>query len=243
MIPAITLSNVTIAYNQIPLLYNVSATMPANKLSAIIGSNGAGKTTLIKSILGIIKPIAGRIIIYGKSVTSQRHAIAYIAQRASVDWDFPATVFDVVLMGCYGKLGWFSRPGKKEHDAVWHNLEQVGMVAHAHTPIYQLSGGQQQRIFLARALMQDAQLYLFDEPFNGIDLETEQLIISLLKKMVLQGKTVIVVHHDLHTLPYYFNWVVLLQEKNIQSASIGDALHWPLVARFNNNLNYNLIEF
>lgn len=215
---AIKIDDLTVAYHQKPVLWDIDLKIPQGVLMAIIGPNGAGKSTLIKSIMGLVDPLAGTILIDGKDFKSQKKKIAYVPQRGSVDWDFPTKVLDVVMMGTYGKLGWVKRPGKKEKDQALKALEKVGMIDFYNRQISQLSGGQQQRVFLARALVQDAEMYFMDEPFQGIDATTELAIIALLKELKNQGKTVIVVHHDLDTVPEYFNWVLLL---NIQVIACG----------------------
>lgn len=189
---------------------------------AIIGPNGAGKTTLIKAILGLVKPAAGFIHIYGKPYKEQRRIVAYVPQRGSVDWDFPTNVLDVVLMGRYGALGWIRRPGKKERQAALEALEKVGLVEYQKRQISQLSGGQQQRVFLARALVQQAQVYFMDEPFQGVDATTEKAIITLLKELRQQGKTVVVVHHDLQTVQEYFDWALLLNVRRIACGPVSE---------------------
>jgi len=207
---ALTVQNLTVAYQEEPVLWNLSATIYQGSLLGIIGPNGAGKTTFIKSLIGLIEPVAGAISFFDQSSSDVSKLVAYVPQRTAIDWDFPINAFDVVLMGTYGKLGWFARPGKQERRAAMTALEQVGMMQFADQPIGQLSGGQQQRIFLARALVQDALIYLLDEPFNAVDNVTEKLMICLLKDLCKRGKTVIVVHHDLQTLAEYFDWLLLL---------------------------------
>jgi manganese/zinc/iron transport system ATP- binding protein len=194
--------------------------VPAGILMAIIGPNGAGKTTMIKSILGLIKPAAGQILVYGKPYAEQRHLVGYVPQRGSVDWDFPTSVLDVVMMGRYGALGWLKRPGPAERAAALDALDKLGMKAFAERQISQLSGGQQQRVFLARALAQDAQLYFMDEPFQGVDATTERAIVTLLQELRSAGKTVVVVHHDLQTVPEYFDWVTMLNVRRIASGPV-----------------------
>jgi manganese/zinc/iron transport system ATP- binding protein len=189
---------------------------------AIVGPNGAGKTTLIKSILGLVRPAAGQVLVYGKSYAEQRHLVGYVPQRGSVDWDFPTSVVDVVMMGRYGNLGWFKRPGAAEHAAALDALDKVGMKPYAERQISQLSGGQQQRVFLARALVQDAQLYFMDEPFQGVDATTERAIVALLQDLRKKGKTVVVVHHDLQTVPEYFDWVTMLNVRRIASGPVNE---------------------
>ncbi len=189
---------------------------------AIVGPNGAGKTTLIKAILGLLKTAAGQVLVYGEPYAKQQHRVGYEPQRGSVDWDFPSSVLDVVQMGLYGKLGWFKRPGKKEKAIARDALVNVGMEAFESRQISQLSGGQQQRVFLARALVQDADLYFMDEPFQGVDAITERAIIQILRTLRAQGKTVMVVHHDLQTVTEYFDHVMLLNVRSIASGPVDD---------------------
>jgi manganese/zinc/iron transport system ATP- binding protein len=216
----ITVEDLTVAYREEPVLWDVDVTVPNGSLMAIVGPNGAGKSTLIKSILGLVDISAGRILIYGKPYPQQRHLVAYVPQRGSVDWDFPTNALDIVMMGRYGHLGWFKRPGKTERELAMHALEQVNMDAYAKRQINQLSGGQQQRVFLARALAQDAQIYLMDEPFQGVDATTEKAIIDVLKNLQAQGRTVVVVHHDLETVPEYFDHVLLLNVRAVASGAV-----------------------
>jgi manganese/zinc/iron transport system ATP- binding protein len=189
---------------------------------AVVGPNGAGKTTLIKSVLGLIRPAAGQVLIHGRPYAEQRRLVGYVPQRGSVDWDFPTSVLDVVTMGRYGALGWIKRPGRKEREAALEALQKVGMRDFAARQISQLSGGQQQRVFLARALVQDAQVYFMDEPFQGVDATTERAIVALLQELRAAGKTVVVVHHDLQTVPEYFDWVTLLNVRKIASGPVGE---------------------
>jgi len=220
--PAIDVADMTAVYHEQPVLWDVDLQVPAGVLMAIVGPNGAGKTTLIKCILGLIKPVAGSVQIQGKPYREQREKVAYVPQRGSVDWDFPTNVLDVVEMGRYGALGWLKRPGKRERDAALQALEKVGMASFATRQISQLSGGQQQRVFLARALAQDADIYLMDEPFQGVDATTERAIIELLRELRAAGKTVVAVHHDLQTVPEYFDWVTLLNVRKIASGPVDD---------------------
>lgn len=217
----VEVTDLTVAYNEKPVLWDIDLNVPEATMMAIVGPNGAGKTTLIKSILGLIKPAAGRVLIYGKPYEEQRHRVGYVPQRGSVDWDFPTSVLDVVMMGRYRSLGWFKRPGKAEYQAALEALDKVGMAQFAHRQISQLSGGQQQRTFLARALVQDAQIYFMDEPFQGVDATTERAIVTLLKELGAAGKTVIAVHHDLQTVPEYFDWVTLINVRAIASGPVG----------------------
>lgn len=219
---AIQVDDLTVAYDYKPVLWDIDLKIPEGVLMAIVGPNGAGKSTLIKAILGIIKPIAGSVKIFGKPYKKQVDKVAYVPQKGSVDWDFPTTALDVVMMGTYGSLGWIRRPGQKEKKASLEALEKVGMLEFKNRQISQLSGGQQQRIFLARALVQNASIYLMDEPFQGVDATTEKAIINILKELRNAGKTLIVVHHDLQTVPEYFNWVTFLNVKGIASGPVRD---------------------
>lgn len=217
---AIKVTDLTVAYQENPVLWDIDLDVPPGVLLAIVGPNGAGKTTLIKAILGLVRPAAGRVLIYDKPYATQRRIVGYVPQRGSVDWDFPTNVLDVVMMGRYGNLGWFRRPGKAERELAMNALEKVGMQTYADRQISQLSGGQQQRVFLARALVQDATVYLMDEPFQGVDATTERAIVALLQELRANGKTVVVVHHDLQTVTDYFDWVLLLNIRRIASGPV-----------------------
>ena len=217
---AIEVEDLTVAYKDKPVLWDIDLTVPQGVLMAIVGPNGAGKTTLIKAMLNLVTTAAGQVKIYGESSSDQRRLVGYVPQRGSVDWDFPTSVKDVVMMGRYGALGWIKRPGKKEHDLALQALDKVGMAQFADRQISQLSGGQQQRVFLARALVQEAQVYLMDEPFQGVDATTERAIVSLLQELRASGKTVVVVHHDLQTVPEYFDWTALLNVRLIASGPV-----------------------
>jgi len=207
--------DLTVAYQKKPVLRNVNISIPEGKLIGIVGPNGAGKSTFIKAVQGLVPAASGQVKIYGKPYKQQRKLIGYVPQRESVDWDFPTNALDVVLMGTYGKLGWFRRPGKADREWAMECLQKVGMADYASRQISQLSGGQQQRVFLARALAQEAQLYFMDEPFAGVDAATEKAIIQLLNELKAKQKTVLVVHHDLQTVPEYFDWVIMLNRMTI----------------------------
>ena len=202
--------DLTIAYRRKPVLWDINLALPEAKLIAVVGPNGAGKTTLIKAALDLVPRASGRVMIYGKSYEAQRHLVGYVPQRESVDWDFPVNALDVVAMGLYKKIGWISPVNRKHKALAMESLEKVGMSAYAKRQISQLSGGQQQRVFLARALAQDALVYMMDEPFVGVDAATERAIVTLLKELKQAGKTCLVVHHDLQTVSSYFDYVVLL---------------------------------
>ncbi len=207
-----------VAYQKKPVLRDISFQIPEGKLIGIVGPNGAGKSTLIKAALGLIPRLSGEVSIFGSPYKEQRKKVGYVPQRESVDWDFPTSALDVVMMGRYGHLSWFKRPGEQERAIAMECLDKVGMASFASRQISQLSGGQQQRIFLARALAQDASLYFMDEPFVGVDAATEKAIITLLNDLKQEGKTVLVVHHDLSTVKEYFDWVMLL---NVELIDIG----------------------
>jgi manganese/zinc/iron transport system ATP- binding protein len=217
---AIQVTDLTVAYQAKPVLWDIDLYVPSGILMAIVGPNGAGKTTLIKSILGLIPAAAGQVLIHGQPYDEQRQLVAYVPQRGSVDWDFPTSVLDVVMMGRYGTLGWIRRPGQEEKEMAKAALAKVGMADYSQRQISQLSGGQQQRVFLARALVQDAQVYFMDEPFQGVDATTERAIIALLKELREAGKTVVAVHHDLQTVPEYFDWVTLLNVRRVASGPV-----------------------
>ncbi len=209
-VPAVEVHDLSVAYQKRPVIWGIDFQIPAGKLVGLVGPNGAGKSTLLKAILGLVPPASGWVKIFGRPYDAQRRRLGYVPQRESVDWDFPTSVFDVVLMGRYGHLGLFRRPGKADREMAWECLRRVGMADFAHRQISQLSGGQQQRVFLARALAQDADIYFMDEPLAGVDAATEHAILELLGVLRDQGKTVVVVHHDLQTVSAYFDWVLLL---------------------------------
>ena len=210
---AIEIKNLTVAYGENIALENFNLDIEVGSLMALVGPNGAGKSTLIKTILKFLKQITGEIKINGKS-------LAYVPQRNSVDWDFPTTLFDVVEMGCYGRVGLFKRVSKEEKQKVLKAIEQVGMLDFKDRQISELSGGQQQRAFIARALVQEADIYLMDEPFQGVDSTTEKSIVDILKKLKSEGKTLIVVHHDLQTVPTYFETVTFINKSVIASGKV-----------------------
>ncbi len=210
----------TVSYGEKPAVFSVDATFPAQAMSAIIGPNGAGKSTLLKAALGVVPRISGEVYVFGQPIDKARARIAYVPQRASVDWDFPTTVTDVVKMGLYRKVGLLGRFTGQMTARVTECLDRVGMVDFAHRQIGQLSGGQQQRVFLARALAQNADLYLLDEPFAGVDAATERAIIDVLKRLKAEGKAVVAVHHDLATVRDYFDHVFLINTRRIAEGSV-----------------------
>ncbi len=219
---ALDIDDLTVAYNSKPAIWDIDLRVPEGVLMAIIGPNGAGKSTLIKAALKLIPRAAGTVQFCGQPYEQVRSLVGYVPQRGSVDWDFPTSVIDVVTMGLYAKLGWFRRPGRQERMLALHALEQVGMQDFAERQISQLSGGQQQRTFLARALVQDARIYLMDEPFAAVDAVTERAIITILHELRARGKTVVVVHHDLQTAKEYFDWVTLLNVEVVASGPLAE---------------------
>ena len=212
---AIEIKNLTVAYGENIALEDLNLNIEVGSLMALVGPNGAGKSTLIKTILKFLKQITGEIKINAKT-------LAYVPQRNSVDWDFPTTLFDVVEMGCYGRVGLFKRVSKEEKQKVLKAIEQVGMLEFKDRQISELSGGQQQRAFIARALVQEANIYLMDEPFQGVDSTTEKSIVEILKQLKAEGKTIIVVHHDLQTVATYFESVALINKAVIVSGKVSE---------------------
>ena len=210
--------DLTVAYDSKPALWDLDMEVPQGVLMGIVGPNGAGKSTLIKAALDLLPRAAGSVRFFDQPYKKVRERVGYVPQRGSVDWDFPTTVIDVVTMGLYGKLGWLHPPGRAEKALAMAALEQVGLQDFARRQISQLSGGQQQRTFLARALVQDTDIYFMDEPFAAVDALTENAILKILHELRSRGKTVIVVHHDLQTVADYFDWVALL---NITLLAIG----------------------
>jgi manganese/zinc/iron transport system ATP- binding protein len=218
--PALKIHQLSVNYEKTPVLWDISLEIPTGKLVAIVGPNGAGKSTFLRTALGLIKPIAGSVAFFGEPLKKVRRQVAYVPQRESVDWDFPLTVFDLVLMGRYGKKGILSRPSRKDRKDVESYLAMVGLETFASRQISQLSGGQQQRAFLARALIQEADLYLMDEPFTGIDVASSKTIISILQGLRDQGKTIFIVHHDLQSVVEIFDWVILLNMRLVAYGAI-----------------------
>lgn len=224
---AVEVEDLTVAYDAKPVLWDIDLKIPRGMLMAVVGPNGAGKTTLIKAMLGLLTPVSGVIHFMNgtDNVRTLKNRIGYVPQSGSVDWDFPATVLDVVLMGTYGKLGWIRRPRKADVELARQTLKKVGMEDYVSRQISQLSGGQQQRVFLARALVQEAEVYFMDEPFKGVDAQTEKAIVLLLKELKEKGKTVVVVHHDLQTVADYFDWVTLINLRVVASGPVGEVFH------------------
>lgn len=218
--PVVEFHDLTVAYHRKPVLWNIDLTLPRGALVGIIGPNGAGKSTLIKAAMGLLPLGSGYVRLFDQPLDEVRDRVSYVPQRETVDWDFPTSVLDVVLMGRYAKLGLLKRPSKADRELALHCLRQVGMEDFVKRQISQLSGGQQQRVFLARALAQQADLYFMDEPFAGVDAATEAAILDILRELTTQGKTVVVVHHDLQSAAEYFDWIILLNMRLIASGPI-----------------------
>lgn len=222
---ALEAENLNVNYEETTVLWDVTFKVPAGVILGILGPNGAGKSTLLKAALGLVKPLSGKVLLLGSPFHEVQKKVAYVPQRESIDWDFPITVEEVVLMGRYGRLGLFGRIRKADKEAALVVLDLVGMASFRSRQISELSGGQQQRLFLARALFQNPDVFLLDEPFTGVDLATEKVIMSLLQKQKQQGKTILIVHHDLPTVEEYFDWVLLLNTRLIDCGAVSQVFH------------------
>jgi manganese/zinc/iron transport system ATP- binding protein len=209
---ALQIEDLTVAYRNTPVLWDVDVRIPQGALVAIVGPNGAGKSTLIKAALELIKPLSGKVRFFNETYSTYHKKIAYVPQKEAVNWDFPTTVLDAVTMGRYGALGWFKRVKREDKALALQALERLHMETFAGRHISELSGGQQQRVFLARALVQNVNFYFLDEPFVGIDKQTEQIIIDILRELQRENKTIVVVHHDLSTIADYFDYIVMLDK-------------------------------
>jgi manganese/zinc/iron transport system ATP- binding protein len=219
---AVEVEDLTVAYTGEPVLWDIDLRIPSGVKMSIVGPNGAGKSTLIKAVMGLVPPVAGEVRLFGRTHDRIRGEIAYVPQRSSLEWDFPTDVLDVVTMGTYGRLGWFRRAGPRQRREAMEALRKVDMEDFQRRPIAQLSGGQQQRVLLARALVQGADIYMLDEPFQGVDAPTERAIIAVLDELADQGKTIVVVHHDLQTVPEYFDHVLLLNVRAIDAGPVSE---------------------
>ena len=219
---AIAVTGLVVAYEHRTVLDHVQFSLPQGAMSAIVGPNGAGKSTLLKAILGLIKVERGTLSVFGKPFCPKASGVAYVPQRSSVDWDFPATVLDVVIMGRYGQMPWWRWPGANERRMALDALARVGLFDLAQRRISDLSGGQQQRVFLARALVQEARLYLLDEPFSGVDAASEAVMVGLLQEICQSGATVVAVHHDLSTVKRYFSHLLLLNRAVVACGPVQD---------------------
>lgn len=223
--------DLTVSYDRRPVLWGIDLGVPAGKLVGIIGPNGAGKSTLIKACMGLLPATGGWVKIFGQPVHRALRRVGYVPQRESVDWDFPVSVMDVVLMGRYGRIGWFRRPSRADREVARASLEKVGMLPYANRQIANLSGGQQQRVFLARALAQESDLYFMDEPFAGVDAATEAAIVTLLHELRDRGKTILVVHHDLPTARNYFDLLLLLNMRLVAFGPTDEVFTYELLQR------------
>ncbi len=221
---SIEVHNLTVSYDGGPVLWDIDFELPQGQIIGVIGPNGSGKTTLLKAIMGLLEPSSGFIKIFDKPLDEVREKVAYVPQRESVDWDFPASVFDVVLMGRYRKKNLLKRTNQADIEIANQCIEKVGLTEFKNRQISQLSGGQQQRVFIARALAQKADVYLMDEPFVGVDAATESSILNLLQEMKAEGKTVLIIHHDLQTVSEYFDYLVLLNTRLIAKGNLQEVL-------------------
>lgn len=221
--------DLTVAYHKRPVLWGVDVEVPAGQLVGVIGPNGAGKSTLIKAAMGLLPVSSGWVKVFGRPMKDNLCRVGYVPQRESVDWDFPVSVMDVVLMGRYGHLGLFKRPRKEDREVARECLEKVKMLPYADRQISNLSGGQQQRVFLARALAQESDLYFMDEPFAGVDAATEAAIVTILKELQDQGKTLLVVHHDLPTAKTYFDSLLLLNMRVVAYGPTEEVFNFDLL--------------
>lgn len=221
-ISALHVRDLTVAYYRKPVLWDVDLDVPHSVVAGIVGPNGAGKSTLIKAILDLVPHASGTVEIFGQPYRRQRRIVGYVPQRESVDWEYPITALELVAMGLYRKIGWFRPVGQAYRKQALEALADVGMADLAHRQISRLSGGQQQRIFLARALVQDAEVYFMDEPFAGVDASTEKAIIEILQRLRADGKTVFVVHHDLETVRQYFDYLIMLNMRIVAAGPVSD---------------------
>ena len=220
--PIIEAHNLTVLYGRKPAIWNVDFKLPEGQVIGIMGPNGSGKSTLLKSIMGVVTPTTGYTKVYDQDLNQVRHKVSYVPQRQEIDWDFPASVWDIVSMGRFHVRGLFKRLTSEDNDIIQESLEKVNMLDFAKRQISQLSGGQQQRVFLARAIAQQGELFLMDEPFAGVDIATEEMIVDLLKEMKDQGKTLVIVHHDLHTAQSYFDHLVLMNTRLVACGKTSD---------------------
>lgn len=222
---AIEIEDLTVAYRNTPVLWDVDVSVPKGAIAAIVGPNGAGKSTLIKAALELITRLSGKARFNGQTYKEMRKKIGYVPQKEAVNWDFPTTVLDAVTMGRYAELGWFKRVGAKDRELAMVALRQLGMEEFASRHISELSGGQQQRVFLARALVQDVDIYFLDEPFVGIDKQTEKVIIDTIRELKKQGKTIVVVHHDLNTIKEYFDYIIMINKSLIAQGPVEETFN------------------
>ena len=228
--PAIAVNNLTVSYGPVPALLDVSLEVPVGRLIGVIGPNGSGKSTLIKAILGFVKPDFGNVRLFGEPVENATGRVAYVPQRGSVDWDFPISVMEVVLMGRYGHVPWWRNLSQHDYQIARETLDMVRMYEYRRRQIGQLSGGQQQRVFMARAMAQGADILLLDEPFAGVDAATERAILNVLEITKKSGRTLMVVHHDLATAAEYFDALILLKQRMYAFGPPEAVLHRELLS-------------
>ena len=237
--PVLELHNLTVVYESKPAIWNVDYEIPGEQLIGIVGPNGSGKSTMLKAIMGLVSASSGYARIFGQELEEVRQRIAYVPQRSSVDWDFPVSVFDTVLMGRYNPKNILRRTTKKDKEIALEAIRKVQLEPFMHRQISQLSGGQQQRVFIARALAQQADLYLLDEPFAGVDAATENAIMTLLKQMKAEGKTIVVVHHDLQSVQEYFDWLILMNTRLIATGPTEEIFTQELLQKtYGGQLNF-----
>ncbi|NGX59069.1 MAG: High-affinity zinc uptake system ATP-binding protein ZnuC [Chlamydiae bacterium] len=239
---AVCVEKLIVHYDKTPVLWEIDFALPSGHIIGVVGPNGAGKSTLLKTLLGFLKPISGTITFFGKPYKEIQKKIAYVPQRTSVDWHFPIDVLDVVLMGLYGKRGTLKWIRKQDRILAEKALDRVGMLPFAKRQISELSGGQQQRVFLARALLQDADLYLMDEPFAGVDMATEKAIMGVFTELKNEGKTLVIVHHDLTTVKNHFDWVILLNSCLIDCGPVSEVFHEENLKKAYGNTAYLITE-
>lgn len=230
-VPALETRRLTVSYGRRPAVWDLDAEFPAGTLAAIVGPNGAGKSTLMKAALGLVPHDAGSSLAFGEPVSRMLDQVAYVPQREAIDWDFPISVREVVEMGRYREVGWFRRVPASEREIVAEALERVGMGPYADRQVGQLSGGQRQRVFIARALAQQAQLMLLDEPFAGVDMRTEGSILDLLAQLRDEGSSIVVVHHDIETVRRRFDWALLMNVRTVACGPPSESLSVENVRR------------
>ncbi|MFP6887948.1 MAG: metal ABC transporter ATP-binding protein [Opitutales bacterium] len=230
-VPPLEIHDLTVSYERKPVLYGIDVTVEPGALVGVVGPNGAGKSTLIKTIMGIVPSSGGWVKVFGQPFDKAVTRVGYVPQRESVDWDFPVSVMDVVLMGRYGHAGLLRRVGKRDREIARDCLQKVNMTPFASRQIGNLSGGQQQRVFLARALAQESDLYLMDEPFAGVDAATETAIVELLRELKERGKTLLIVHHDLATAREYFDKLLLLNMRLVAYGGVEEVFNAELLQK------------
>ena len=221
--PSVEVHDLTVSYQHKPVLWDIDMSLPVGQLIGLVGPNGAGKSTLLKALIGLLKPQSGYVKLLGAALDQVRRRVSYMPQRALIDWDFPVSVYDVVMMGRYAHMGLLQWPSKEDKAIVLACLEHVGLSALADRQIGTLSGGQQQRVLFARLLAQEGELLLLDEPTSAVDAATEADLLALMRRMSQQGKTLLVVHHDLQTVQKHFDWGVLLNMRLVASGPVADS--------------------